>query len=790
MHLRKSKSIQMTASALIALTSFGGASLATGQEPGASGLEEVLVTARQRAESIQDIPIAITAFTADDIQKRNIQNMTDLSQNTPGFNFENVGGTGRTRPVIRGATKIAGGIEDNVAFFLDGIYLPQSYVTDLGFSNVERVEVVKGPQSARYGRNAFMGAVNYVTKKPTDEFAFSARGTAGNYDRFDVSAAVSGPIIADKLTARISADYSGFDGSWRNPEPFSDISFDLGTDERSGGWEQENYSVALRFTPTDSVALDVAYFNQQRENEHPSMNFFGELNADSELLNCGQYNPDVRPAGSGFGGGGDWFRLFCGEIPVRNIPIDPRAYGQQLESDFYKVALAWDINDSWNFDYLFGRNEAETFTHTFKDTEPGCRFLISGLCTFESGPVGDFESDSHEFRFSFDNGGAITGSFGAFTNEFTDFKLQNVTFLSDLTEVPTTPVDVRVDDDFPLSFTNFREIAKVDVWSVFAEATITFMDERARFSAEARYSDEDKTNIQLPLSGGLGLGDADFEVFKASFSYFTPRFSLEYDLNEDQMVYVSAAKGVKSGGFNLGATLPENQTFDEDQNWTYELGSKNVLLDGRAQLNVALFYVDWSDVQIRSADPDNPNPLPVGITLNIGEITSYGIEADAIFAVTDELSIFGTYYYGDATYDDGTFDLAVGRFPSVCDDIVCNIDGDVSGNRLQRQSPVQATAGAEWASTFGEGISYYARFDVTYQAKRYGDSTNTAFAPARTLLNSSIGFDNDRYRLQFWGRNLTDEQYVANLIQQTPNVAYSAFLGERRTFGLTLSVDY
>ncbi len=146
-------------------------------------LEEIVVTARKRDESIQDIPISITAFTAADIEKRSLQEMTDISLYTPGFNFENFGNEGGTAPVIRGATQVAGNIEQNVSFFYDGIYLPRDYVTDLGFTNIERIEVVKGPQSARYGRNAFMGAVNYVSKRPTEEWMAEGSLTVGNYGR-------------------------------------------------------------------------------------------------------------------------------------------------------------------------------------------------------------------------------------------------------------------------------------------------------------------------------------------------------------------------------------------------------------------------------------------------------------------------------------------------------------------------------------------------------------------------------------------------------------------------------
>lgn len=159
--------------ALIAAIAFSGvwSGQSAAQESGQSGvLEEVVVTARSREEKLQTIPLAITAFTSDDLAKRSVGDRRDVARLTPGFVFEEYSGTGNTAPVIRGATQIAGSTEQPVSFFLDGVYLPRSYVTDIGFTGIERIEIVKGPQSARYGRNAFMGAVNYVARKPTEDW--------------------------------------------------------------------------------------------------------------------------------------------------------------------------------------------------------------------------------------------------------------------------------------------------------------------------------------------------------------------------------------------------------------------------------------------------------------------------------------------------------------------------------------------------------------------------------------------------------------------------------------------
>jgi len=755
-------------------------------------LEEIVVTARQRSESIQDIPISITAFTAQDLDKRGIQTMTDIALNTPGFNFENFGNSGATAPVIRGATQVAGGIEQNVSFFLDGIYLPRNYVTDLGFGNIERVEVVKGPQSSRYGRNAFMGAVNYISKKPTEEWLVEGQLTAGNYDRYDASIGVSGAIVPDTFRIRASIDYSEYDGSWKNSHPFADIDFFPGTNRRLGGWEDTTYSGAVQVLPTEDIQIDASYMRLEKKREHSAQNWFGELNADSQLMNCGQYNPDVRPAGSGLGGGGDWFRLFCGELPVRGIPIDPRGYAQQLDTDFYRASMDWDITDDFTFSYRFGRIEAETKTFGYKDTLPGCSFFVP-FCVFESGPIGDFGTSSHEGRMVWDNGGNIDAAFGVYYSKSTDFRTSNFAALPLLGAVPTRSIDVNNPDDFifQVQLLNITTITKT--FSPFGEINFSFMEDRARLGLEARYSRNRKNEGEAASGGGTGGLGAFAGAFNSDvFSSFTPRITLEYDVNDDQLLFASAAKGVKSGGFNAAATLASNIPFDDDQNWTYEIGSKNTFNDGQIQLNATLFYIDWTNVQILAADEGNVNPLSRSIVRNVGDITSKGFELDGAIAATENLSFYGTMYYGDAKYKNGTIDGRWGRVPSVCDDVVCSINGDIGGNQMERQSKFQATLGGEWTDELSGdmGLDYFVRADMAHQSKMYGEAVNLSIVPSRTIVNASAGIEAENYSLQFWVRNLFDKSYISNVVVQQPNVAYNAYFGERQTFGLTLTARY
>ena len=769
--------------------------IAFGQE---AQLEEIVVTARKREETIQDVPLAITAFTSEEIARRNIQEMRDIALFTPGFNFEDFGGAGGTMPVIRGTTQVASfrNTEQNVSFFFDGVYLPRSYVTDLGFANIERIEVVKGPQSARYGRNAFMGAVNYIPRKPTDDWEVKVKGVAGNFKRYDAAATVSGPIVPGVLSILVGMDYSEFDGSWENTHPYADIDFDQGTDARQGGYERGVLSGAVLFTPNEDMRIDLSYYDYNFDREHRAQNWFAELNAESQFLNCGQWNPDVRPAGTpGFGGGGQWWRLYCGELIVRNIPTDPRGYARQLNATFLRASINWRITDSIEVEYVFGQMEADSKTLGYKDSLPGCTFItpapfppLNG-CIFESGPIGDFEVDSHEVRVSWDDGGSLRVAGGLYYTENEDFYTANFSALPPLSGVPTAPVNILDQSQFQFYAVLTRTLRTDKTVSPFIELSYSLMDGRSRIGIEARYSNSDKFEGALASGGAGGLAEFTGLTFENEFKSFTPRITWEYDLSTDRLLFISAATGVRAGGFNPSAYLEENRTFDEDQNWTYEIGMKNTFMGGQLRLNGSLFWVEWSNVQITAQDPGNPAILPLNITRNLGNVRSTGFELEGAYAFTANLTLSGSAYYGDAKYKDGTRDLRWARTPLVCDDIVCPINGDIAGNQMERQSKWQATLSAEWRDelAFGFAQEYYLRWDMAYQSKQYAEAVNLSWVPERTIVNASIGIVGDRFEAQLWARNLFDEQYVSGALVGQPNVQYNAYLGERQTYGLTIT---
>lgn len=739
-------------------------------------LEEVVVTARQRAESIQDIPIAVTAFSEEDFDKQAIRGMEDVARFTSGLNFEDFGG-GFGTPVIRSASQTRlTAIEQNVATFWDGLYVPRGWAVDVGVSSLQRVEVVKGPQSARYGRNAFMGAINYVPRKPTEEFTAEVEVTAGIDDRRDYGGYVSGSLIEGRLLGQVSFNASEFDGSWDNTHPNAGLNFgDRGTSDNVGGWDNQSWSGSLEFRATDNLSFNAAYyqFDISEESRGATQIIEGYVPPDNGpgQTNCGPIGLSGAP------------RLFCGTLPSPDdkIAVDPRSYGRQATVDMYKIGADWQISDSMSLSYFFGNVDGDIDIASISEADQincGTNFGAAGLCRFQNTPLGGMDYDQHEVRFRVDDGGPLSWTVGAFASEGTD-----ITRFA----IPTVPA---LTADPLVQQPQIRDGTTVtDVVSVFGEVSYRFSD-RLRFSAEARYTDEEITATNN--FNGLVLSD--------NFTNLVPRFSLEYQLNENQMLYASAAEGVKSGGFNETAARESDQVFDEERNRTFEIGSKNVFLDGALVVNAALFYIEWEDIQLNAADSGATNPNAVNITLNLGNATTYGLELDGAWALSENFSLNWTASYTDATYDSGTIDNRYARVgpvffpnPSSCDDVLCPSNGDISGNEVERQSPLQLSAGFEWASRLTAiDADYYLRADVSYQSEREAEAMNLAQLEARTITNATAGLSKGNWDMRLWVRNLTDEAYTTNAftVLLPFGNGYGTIFGERRTAGLTASYRF
>ena len=752
-------------------------------------LEEIVVTARKREESIQDIPVVVTAYSAEELSRRGAGELEDIAAATPGLAFEDFSSSFSAAPVMRGLTQVNVSSEvQNVATFVDGIYIQRNYAVDIGLADVARIEVVKGPQSALYGQNAFAGAINYVLNKPTDQLDGYAEVTAGTDGRLDYKAAFGGPLIEGKLGLRGYYGHSEFDGTWKNEFP------GLSSKDKRLGWnDNQTYSLVAVATPTDALSVELSYMRVERQ----------VGNRAGWSINSG----DVQTAGNcgTFSGTSTRRNFVCGEIstdpntyrtaastrPAGAINLAIATPGFINETDYLHGQFEFEFADAFNLVYQYGKvdskgQEISSPAVNALNPTPTTNLTALAMGVFQIGPfnagqkegsTNDFES--HELRLEYaPQGSPLKAAIGAYKSEFEDIYRFN------LTSVPQGQALVDTTTDF-LDMTGFafplrNLVNSGDVDAFFGTLSYTFA-ERLTVGAEVRYSKETKTVLDVAAN----------ITQTAEFTDTLPRLSVDYKLTDDVLLYASAAKGLKAGGFNgvrAGqVTIPtEEQAFGPESNWTYEVGAKSTLMDGRMVLNVAAFTVDWSDMQIQALPSNTPANLvantPV-IFRNLGNAESKGIELQTLFAATDKLSLNLSASFIDPKFTGDTLSF---RFNGRCDDVVCPRSTAVGGNTLPRTPKTQVAAGAEWNSTFGNGIEFFARGDVTYQSEMQIEEMNIGQIQDRTLVNARVGIARGNWSADVWGRNILDKEYIANSFFIISGVSYGTSLGEQASYGATV----
>lgn len=793
---------------------------AEAQQSGAEAglLEEVVVTARKRAETLLDIPVAVTAISGADIEARGIESLQDVALFTPGLTYFDALNSALGTPVVRGIAQTNLNSPDrNVAVFYGGVYLANLSATNLEILDVSRIEVVKGPQSALYGRNAFNGAINYVPAAPSRDFYARVEGTVGTDERYEAKLILSGPLSAT-FSGRLAASYNEFDGSWENAAERGN---------NLGGYETKSVSGTLEWQPTEEFTARLFGFYTDDYREQGSA-YFASGN------NCG---PPGRPLSA-----------VCGEIPVRDtLAINPFTEGLyrdvvltalDLEYDFGVVRLRsetarydasvdvftdYDLNGTGStYDIIRTADVAALAANPTIIATAAMLGITPTQLAFVSAPalrrqavpqyngqgIGDTETFSQELRLESRGDGPLQWALGAFyyKNDYNaavgvawDGRVLNPgeiprDALGGFTLTPgvvsTTPRNVYITGD------NIRKDVQK---ALFASFEWDFA-ERFTIGAELRRDKEDRQQYNR-LIGPSSLQRADF-------SYTTWRGHFDYALSAQQKFYASAAKGVISGYFNstfdavARAPVPvELQSYDPAQNKTYELGWKAEWLDRRLATEVALFYIDYTGIQINATPPP---PLVTNLIQNLGKAEARGIEISANFAITDRWRIGGTYGYsptefgkntpepGVARYCGGAQGLALGFCPSVV--FRGQTLPNVEGQSLPRAPELTASAYTAFEIPLASEWEFFGRADVSYTGKAYTLTWNLAEIPARTLANMRVGVRKGPLDVAVWGRNVFDEKYVSAVIFQ-PNFATAQFLpnvsqGERATFGLTVSYGF
>lgn len=693
-----------------------------------SGLERIEVTARKKVESLQNVPVAVTSVGAEQLAQNGISAMTEVQQFSPNTTLQSSRGTNSTLTAfIRGVGQDdpLWGYEPGVGIYVDDVYIarPQGAVLDI--LDVERIEVLRGPQGSLYGKNTIGGAIKYVTKKMSGDVEVDLKATFGNYGRQDYKLAGKIPVIEDKL-------YVGFALANLTRDGYGEFLQSELPDQDLENYNKDVFAgrLTVEFTPTDDL-------------------FF-------------RFNYDKTIDDSNAKGG---YRL----LPsiVTDAPVPDSVYDSytsmptwnSVESEGYSLTAEYYVNDTWSIKSITASRDNYSKTNIDFDNTPERIFDVPAIY--------DDEQFTQEFQVNYDS--------------------DNLTFVSGLYyfdgESCGTFDAILEHLGKSLSLPGLtREVTgcnNSESYAVYAQGSYNITD-KLSMTLGARYTDEEKVaNVNNGLAyetiypesdwvPGYVRSDITFpEVLNdsESWSRFTPRVGVEYQYTTDMMFFASYSQGFKSGTFNPRASGPE-PAVDPEVVDSYEMGVKSEWNDN-LRINATVFYLDHTDRQFVTVLPvEGGDGSELSQRLgNIGQSTASGLELEVQYSVTDNLNLFATLGLIDASFKKvNSFD-GEGKSIDISDTFTITNTPDTTAN-IGFAYNIESTMG-----DFVVNGNYYYRSDYDLTP-----TDNLLTQDGYGLLNVGVNWysnDGDWTASLHW-KNITDEEYL---------VGNYAFLGEQNNDG-------
>ena len=813
------RAILLSATACVPATAFAQTAQTAAADDD-SGLQTIIVTARKTEEKLQDVPLSIRALTGKDLQERGITSVSDLSLYTPGLSYSPDFGRTGERPVIRGISSLRPEAPQPVSVFVNGIFVRDGALS-LALDDAERVEVIKGPQSALYGRSTYAGAINYITVKPGNEVKGRVSATLAGSGERSIIAAVTLPIIPDVLSVRIRGKHYEFGGQYTNSQ----------TGRKIGQERTNAISEEISFTPSTSFDARLsADFAHDRDglfaatirtipiqaggvvtNQNNSTNVANGGTCNGRTINIvgNQTNPlsplfglpDATVPATAAARANGWpcgASNFTGTTVRRNQNdlasyIDPATglnYGniEGLDRRVLRLtaALNFHFGDGYTLTSLTGYTH-QTLNTGADQSYNGTRFAPSflGGASWLSYDRDRLNYASEEIRLSSPQDKPFSWLIGGF---YYKEKTTGIT-----TGVIRTVAGAVVAEALrPKSQLSSRNIA------AFGRIQYAIGD-ALKVSAEGRYGEErvsvggSSLGVALFSSGVCVAGQPCSVTGSQTFKNFAPRVTVDYKVAPDVLVYAQAAKGTKSGGFNSTAGLPASSfTFNGESVWSYEAGLKSEFFSRRLRFNLAVFQNDVSGLQLSNiATYSNPfSAVGASVTTtvvnNVGKARTRGFELEVVARPVQWLTLSGNYAYTDAKALVGT---------ETTNGTVFGGNRSVAGSELPR-SPKHSAAGSA-AVDFpvgASGIHIFGRGDLVYQSRRYAEIQNLIWANPFTRLNFSAGLYGKGWRATGFVKNAADDTTSLNGFRYLDPATFRRtavdFLPKLRQYGATLAFDF
>lgn len=710
--------------------------------------EEIVVTARKIEENVQTIPISVSPFTAERIRELNLKNLDDIALYTPGLSFTSAFGrqAGSDRATMRGVTTILNGVGNSsaIAYFIDGIYLggsPQS--TEL--FNLERVEVLRGPQAAQFGRGTYVGAINYVTRKPGKELEGRVELSAGEDGYLQGTLGISGPIT-ENLGYYIGAGYDTFDGQYRNALNNEDL----------GGEETRNITTKLVWNPAKTVEVIAKFGYTETDDDH-----FAAYLQPRSLNNCcfrGAPGSGIAPRAREYYVGKavpDWNNI---ELDTGILRDAAGFAGVKLERKLASLTINWEALEDVTLTSLTGWVDDEE--RTAFDTSYGAYDPIPFFAgAFYQVGTNDQTDFSQELRVT--------------VNSIENFRITagGYYYKGEVEEKESKGVDPVTRQLVDQPFNRFSGFPLTDEeiknWAIFGgiewDAT-----ERLTLGLEMRYAEDeitvtdtliDPASVPTPTGCDSRLGGCN-----ETFDSFTPRITAAFKVTEEAMVYLNVAKGTKPGGFN-GGTLPDEslRAVDEEEAWNYELGMKSQWLDDRLTVNVAGYFMDISNQQLTTVI--DTGGATTSVLENVGETDVWGVELESAFAITEYLSGGLTYAWTDSEIKkrissdeadlmgwDGTF-ATLAQF------------GDVAGRKSPRVPEHMVSLFGRYERPLRDGNSWFITADWAYEDSKFAQEHNLIETGERNIVGLQAGINWGQWEFKVWAKNLFDDDTPIDVLR-------------------------
>lgn len=698
------------------------------EKKGAVQLEEIKVTSRRVEEQAQDVPLPITVVSAATIANKGFENIQDISRFTPGFTYHEAFGRSADRPIIRGQANIGG--EPNASFFIDGVFVEGS-MSGYDLSDVERVEVIRGPQSALFGRRTFSGAINYITKLPGDKPAGSVSLQYGNKGQEQQRVSFSAPI-SKTLSFRVNAYHDQTDGLFYNSVSGKD---DLGGRKTTslGGtlyWHPgSGFSAILRanhLLDHDQIEAGYRYLNAQSNcgGTATGGSYFGFAIYTGRPYVCGRINAPHQYAIS---------------TPAFDVAGHPA--GTKNSAMRTSLTLNYDFENGWQATSTTAYNDTDQYRATDQDYS-AARGYGGAYDTIDSQPSHDF---SQEFRLASDQSLPLHGLVGVYMyNQGNGYG-----YTGDLTGIDLTP-GLPGNSSGPVNFSVVSPNATVKNRAIFGLLEYQFND-HWKASAELRRGKDEigsaGTDNRTLVIGGVLTPLSRTYNNTTTFLSTVPRFTVDYQMHDGLNFYALAAEGNKPGGFNAGSqdarlTAASRQdlinqgysTFKEETAWTTELGMKSLWLENRLRVNADVFNINWENQQLASAATEqwlNGQFISNSFIANIGKSRVRGLELEGEYQISREWLMNFAYTHLDATI-----------LNDINEDYRNYIGtNNAKGKKVPGVPANTAALGVTYQGRLANGWGLFGNADANYEGSRYGDQTNVNWTGSATTFNFRIGIE-------------------------------------------------